>query len=433
MMIIGILRPFVLCCVFILVLTGCQTIKTSIGKGAIKKELKSPIFTSQFTGMVLFDPESKEYLYDTNGDLYFTPASNTKILTALACLETFNDSIPSFSYHELADTIYLEPLGDPTVLHPDFPHQPVIHKLRDKTVQIRFPDAPLTPFGPGWAWDDYQFSFQPQIAWFPLYANEVRIYKEDTLKVIPDFFADYINVLTGEKPGNFIYREQKFNLFHIWMESDTSTFERKIPFDYSEELVLELLSDTLNKPVRHVNNLNSGLYGTLYNQATLPVLALMMLRSDNFLAEQLLVTAARKSGYKNMQAYRNYLLSKWQFLPAAIQWVDGSGLSRYNLVTPKVLVAVLDRIYQTQDWRTIATIFPTGGYSGTIKDWYSGYPPYVFAKTGTLSNNHSLSGFIKTNSGKTLIFSIMNNHYTRPVDEVKKEMQTLLETIRRRY
>ncbi len=120
-------------------------------------------------------------------------------------------------------------------------------------------------------------------------------------------------------------------------------------------------------------------------------------------------------------------------LSTPIQWVDGSGLSRYNLFTPRALVEILALIYGQLSWNEITMIFPTGGVSGTLKNWYPGNPPYVFAKTGTLSNNHCLSGYIKTNSDRILIFSFMNNNYLSPVSDVKREMQRVLEAVRDAY
>lgn len=418
--------------VLVAVSSSCTSMKKVFVSRDIQRSLKnSEIFRNQFTGFVLYDPEKKEFIAKHNSNLYFTPASNTKILTTLSSIEAFGDSIPTFLYAERNDSIYLEPLGDPSFLHVDFPEQPTFQKLMDKNVLIHFPDEELTAFGPGWAWDDYEYNFQTERSWFPVYGNEVRIINEQKLHVIPDFFEDYVDINIGAKQGSRVYRERKFNLFNIWMEQENSPFERKIPFDYSKELVLRLLSDTLNNRVAEINHLPDLSYDTLYNQSFLPVLALMMQRSDNFLAEQLLVLAARKSGFTNVNAFRKQKIAEWSsFLPAPIQWVDGSGLSRYNLVTPETLVSVLNEIYQKLEWWKIATIFPTGGESGTIKYWYYGNPPYIYAKTGTLSNNHSLSGYIRTRSGKTLIFSLMNNHYTRPVAEVKTEMEKFLESIR---
>ncbi len=79
--------------------------------------------------------------------------------------------------------------------------------------------------------------------------------------------------------------------------------------------------------------------------------------------------------------------------------------------------------------------FPAGGESGTIEDWYPGNPePYIYAKTGSLSNNHCLSGYLLTKSGKTLIFSsFMNNHFMESSSEIKNRMQSIFEEIRDTY
>lgn len=420
-------------CVLIFCISSCTSIKNLSGSRQIDQSLKhSEIFSNQFTGFVLFDPITGEYLKEHNADLHFTPASNAKIFTTLACLSTLNDSIPSFLVSDNPDTLEITPFGDPTFLHIDFPYQPVVRKFMHRPIIINLPADPLTPFGPGWAWDDYQYSFQSERAWMPIYANEVRIFNDDTLHVVPDFFSDYVNLYVGDKPGSLVYRDREYNLFNIWMEYDTSSFERKIPFDYSDELLATLLSDSTMSDVQiRRSDINIG-SDTLYNQSLLPVLAVMMQRSDNFLAEQLLVVAARASGYIQLQSFRQIQLAKWG-IANEVTWVDGSGLSRYNLFTPRALVKVLNQIYERETWQNIGYMFPNGGVSGTIKDWYYSDEPYVFAKTGTLSNNHCLSGFIVTNSGRKLIFSFMNNNYLTPVSQVKTAMQSILEVIRDTY
>ena len=81
-------------------------------------------------------------------------------------------------------------------------------------------------------------------------------------------------------------------------------------------------------------------------------------------------------------------------------------------------------------------LFPllaTGGKSGTIRNWYGGDVPHVFGKTGTLSNNDCLSGFLVTRSGKTLIFSFMNSNFTAPTNEIRGNMQSILKLIYENY
>ena len=125
-------------------------------------------------------------------------------------------------------------------------------------------------------------------------------------------------------------------------------------------------------------------------------------------------------------------------LPQEPQWVDGSGLSRYNMFTPKSIIRLLEAI--DEEYANDSNLFhllPAGGESGTISNWYAPQgkrkEPYVYAKTGTLSNNHSLSGYLLTNSGKKLYFSFMNNHYIGSSSKVKKEMDKVLWYIHGNY
>ncbi|MEO0333920.1 MAG: D-alanyl-D-alanine carboxypeptidase, partial [Bacteroidota bacterium] len=83
----------------------------------------------------------------------------------------------------------------------------------------------------------------------------------------------------------------------------------------------------------------------------------------------------------------------------------------------------------------IKTRCAAGGVSGTIENWY-GNPegePYVFAKTGTLSNKHALSGFLFTRSGKKLIFSFMHNNYITSSSVLKVEMEQILRQLYEEY
>ncbi len=123
----------------------------------------------------------------------------------------------------------------------------------------------------------------------------------------------------------------------------------------------------------------------------------MMEVSDNFLAEQLLFLASSTlSDTLNSEKARQFVLKNHlSDLKQPPRWVDGSGLSRYNLFTPESIVHVLHKLYLEIPRERLLQFFPTGGVSGTLEDWYSGDPePYLYAKTGSLSNNHCLSGYL---------------------------------------
>ena len=169
----------------------------------------------------------------------------------------------------------------------------------------------------------------------------------------------------------------------------------------------------------------SNQWETLYTNADEKLYRALLQNSDNGIAEALLLMIANKiNGEMQTKLAIDTILKEWNtWLPDPVEWVDGSGVSRYNMITPRTLVKVLQKIYNSIGWQEITTLFPQGGVSGTIK----GYTfPNVYAKTGTLRHNHNLSGYLINNKGKLLVFSIMVNHFTAPDSEVKKGIGELL-------
>ncbi len=96
---------------------------------------------------------------------------------------------------------------------------------------------------------------------------------------------------------------------------------------------------------------------------------------------------------------------------AAWDLSDGSGMSIYNRVTPR-LVARFLRWTTTQTWgAAFRDTLPIGGVDGTLSRRFKGtlLEGKIFAKTGTLAGTNALSGFLVTAKGETLIFSVYAN------------------------
>lgn len=419
----------------LLLLISCSSVKNVAVDNDINRKLKqSSLFNNQFTGFSLFDIQEDKFIAGYNDTKCFTPASNTKILTMYTALKSFEDSVPALIYKRFEETLMVQPVGDPTFLHPDFDYQPAYTFLKENShIHIVWPINDIKPFGPGWAWEDYVYDFQPQRSWWPIYGNRTRVVKkDDSITVVPPFFEDYVEIFKKRRVGESVERDLKYNLFRIYTDNDTSDFKRVIPFDYSKELLGQLLLDTLKQDVRFVESLMIK-PDTLYTHHIDSVVKVMMIDSDNFLAEQLLLTSAWKHGYTSYDSFIKHVKLIWLNDMNEFVWVDGSGLSRYNLIAPVDVVRMLKRSSETFGFERIKNLLPIGGQNGTLEAWYGAEEPYIFAKTGTLSNNYNVSGFMKTRSGKWMIFSFMNNHFTVPLDTLKEEIQTLLEAVRDSY
>ena len=155
-----------------------------------------------------------------------------------------------------------------------------------------------------------------------------------------------------------------------------------------------------------------------------------MHRSDNFYAEQslLMVSHERLGVMDDAAIIDTFLANDFKGMPQKPRWVDGSGLSRYNLLTPQDFVFVLDKMKNEFDWKRITTIFASGG-NGTLGNYYQNLHGQIFAKTGSLSNNTALSGYLVTHTGKTLIFSILVSNHTLPASSVRGAVETFLKYV----
>src|SRR5213075_2845664 len=97
-------------------------------------------------------------------------------------------------------------------------------------------------------------------------------------------------------------------------------------------------------------------------------------------------------------------LETWGITRDSWQLIDGSGLSRRDVVTPDTLVAILRRMYDQSDVSPWMAAFPIAGRDGTLAARMKGTAAEnnVRAKTGTMSNVRSLAGYVRTRDGERL-------------------------------
>jgi D-alanyl-D-alanine carboxypeptidase/D-alanyl-D-alanine-endopeptidase (penicillin-binding protein 4) len=206
--------------------------------------------------------------------------------------------------------------------------------------------------------------------------------------------------------------------------------------DLGKQTFLQLLEDTLHMKIGDWSYLHAHtmLPNVIYSQPTDSLFKPMMHRSDNFFAEQTLLMASNeKLGYMSDRNMIDTLLkTDLKDIPQKPKWVDGSGLSRYNLFTPQSFVYILGKMKNEFGWNRMKNILPTGG-EGTISSYYKKDAGFIFAKTGTLSNNCALSGYLITKKNKVLVFSVLANNYQTSATPVRRAVEKFLQYIRDKY
>lgn len=406
---------------------------------ALVKELKrTELELKDHTGFALYDPERKKFLMEFQSDRYFTPASNTKIFTFYASLKLLGDSTISLKYIQRNDSLIFWGMGDPAFLNPDtYSNGKPLEFLQSQPGKLYFSASNFQTesLGPGWAWDDYSYAYSAERSPLPLYGNLISIKRDSsTFRINPPRFFEHFTEATESREYETVERELDNNRL-TYFPGKLNGSEWKVPVRYSSDLVVDLLSDTLKRTVEEITWSLPEDAKELQGVPLDSVYRVMMQESDNFIAEQLLMQCAAvvSDTLKPEIAIDHVIKYYLNDLPDKPRWVDGSGLSRYNLFTPRSIVMLWDKIQSEMPQERLFTLLAVGGRNGTIKDWYHNEVPYIFGKTGTLSNNHSLSGYLVTRKGKILIFSMMNNNYLATTTEVRKRMEKVLFTIHEKF
>lgn len=406
-------------------------------KRKILKDLKElPGFENAFIGFSLYDPINDKVIAEQYADQYMTPASVTKLFTYNSANSYLLNTLHALEYIIKGDTLIFWSNGYPLTLHPDHPDSTVIDFLAGSDKELFYWSRPIEDerFGPGWGWDDYLGYYGAEKSLFPIYGNSVKVIIDNENKefsTIPDHpgFRFTENDSLGTQAR--VSRDEFWNEFEIQYkkleESDTIKIDTIVrPFRYSDALFVDLLGEVTGKKIQQIDSFQRpDQFETLDGVPADSLYKWMLQPSDNLFAEQILMMVSSTisdtlSTEKAIESFKDIALVKEQV------WKDGSGLTRYNMFKPNEVKDLL-RFF---DQNKMTKLLPQGQTSGTLKDWYT---PNVYAKTGTLSNNHSLAGYIKTDSGKALIFVMMANHYTSSTATIRESFGIILEKIRKAY
>ena len=346
-------------------------------------------------------------------DVYMTPASNVKISTLLGSIY-YGDSIPVINYKVSNDTLKISPTGYPLLLHPKYRDKDLAKFIKKyKHIVYHTPKIELSKYGPGWAWDDYNSYYQAERSEMPIYGNVVQIIKNSNgdIEVTPNRYK----IIFDYDQKKIIHRSETENKFFI--NPSLIKFGDTIysPFITSRKNTISLLENSLGNKVEFNKNKLKD-YSSLNSTRVNEIYSAILKDSDNLISESI---AANISFRLNDTISVDKGVKLIQDISEQIELFDGSGLSRYNLVTPRSVILSLLDIYNLIGFERIKKIFPENYIIQNEED-------FVWGKTGTLKNNHNYSGYIITDKRKLYVFSIMINHFTKELDIIENAISDFL-------
>ncbi|HEX2095604.1 MAG TPA: D-alanyl-D-alanine carboxypeptidase/D-alanyl-D-alanine-endopeptidase [Longimicrobiaceae bacterium] len=439
-------------------------------------------FARAHWGVLVRSLDTGATLYRRDSGRMFVPASNMKVVTGAAALEALG---PEFRYRTrlsatgpvqdgtLRGDLVVEGSGDPTISarfggDPRAVFRAWADSLRARGIQRvagrlvgdddAFDDVPL---GRGWAWDDVDAPYSAEVSALEL--NEgmasVRVAPGaragEPARVALDPPTGYVpmanravTAAAGTRVTVEVARDPEGTGIVVSgaVPLDTMGVEEGVAVRDNTRYFATVLRETLQAAGIEVQGVaadadalpeaeRSAVRTTLFAHASPPlreILPVFLKPSQNQIGEILLKTLGRElRGEGSAQAGRavtDSLVRMWGLDPRQLAQADGSGLSRYNLVSPELLAGILERMTRSPHREVWNAALPVAGVDGTLAGRLRGTPLQgrVHAKTGTLSGVRALSGYLPGPDGERLVFSILLNHHTLTAREADRVIDAAL-------
>lgn len=431
---------------------------------AIEDALADPSMDGVGRAVHVVSLDRGDVLYSNEADRLYTPASNLKLFTAASALLGLG---PDYRFtttlvatrtdrgDTLRGDLVLIGRGDPDLVTSD------LAALADTLLSlgVRFVAGDLraddswfdaVEWGPGWMWDDGPFWYWPYVGALTLEDNVVTVVVRpgaapgDTVTVTIDpptgYMAVNVRAVTSHPDSGSTLEvvrhwTPKANVIDVEgtmpAGADSVVAIRTVedPALYAVTVFAELLeergigvggsvrrgpvgpAEAVDTIARHVSD---SLAASVRNFLKI---------SDNLTGEQLVKalgaeTAGPPGSYETgLAAERRILAAEAGLDTTRMRLADGSGVSRYNLVTARSIVGLLSVMHARADLRPIwRSALPVAGVDGTLEERMRGTPAEgrARAKTGTLAGVTALSGYVPSATGEELAFSIVFEFFTGP-------------------
>lgn len=405
-------------------------------------------------GIVVKSMKYGDVLYTRNAQKTFVPASILKVFTAEAALlylgsdykfqTNFYTDSPKINNGVINGNLYLVHSGDPSLTYKDLIElmdtlkAQQIHQINGN-VYIDTTAYDDINYGPGWIWDDTRYCYAAPISASIINHNCLSFHVApgkavgNAANIIENsnFFYTPIQNSVTTKPAN-----TRSCYIRLTTNPDSTIFINGcLPKGHYGEGISTVISDVIeyNKAllrtlfrrsgVQVLGNISSGtapakltIVASHVSKPLHELLTEMLKKSDNIIAgsvfKKLGETYTKKPGsWENGSVAVSKILAKTAGVNTSdMNVLDGSGLSRFNKITPKQMLHVLDFAYHNNatNYDFISGL-PVAGVDGTLKHRLGNIAWKVRAKTGTMKGVNALAGYAMTRDKEPLAFVIIVN------------------------
>lgn len=419
--------------------------------------LNDPLLKTSEVGITVFDLTTGESLFRYQDEKLYRPASTEKVITsvtALARLGTDYTMDTRLQYtgqienDTLKGNLYLIGGFDPELMDEDLDslveavYRSGIRFIADTLVA----DVSMTDsvyWGPGWSWDDVPYSFQPYLS--PLMLNRgcvdvtVTPTKKDSLPdvacvPVSDFYKVDNDALSYQPDAGKLTVTRNWlhhgNLIHV-SGNASKTVTKTLSINDSKHFFLHTFANRLREKGIEVSTAGFAecpqpdsltVISSIYTleRPIGEVLKQMMKESDNLCAESMFYHLASQyapkkyvSAEDGTDAINSFMKEVLGFNPEHYRIADGSGVSLYNYVSPRLMLEYLKyAYYHPEIFQPFYESLPIAGVDGTLEHRMKKTKAYrkVHAKTGTVTGVSSLAGYAKASNGHQLAFVIINQN-----------------------
>ena len=429
-----------------------------------------PNFDNANWGVVIQSLETGEYFYRRNANKLFIPASDLKLFTTAAGLillgpeYIFSTNIlmnGNMDGSVLDGDLFVRGRGDPTIsgrFYDDDKYK-VYNDWADSLSNIGIDEITGNiigddnsfdnlGLGKGWAWDDESYWFSAPSGAISFNDNVVdivvKVNNEKNIPVITTnpstkyiVFINNVSVVPADSITSInVYRQSGTNIVNVFgtikrLDSIKTYVTVNNPTQYSMVVLKSVLQnkdisvDGFAMDIDDISKLpsekNLKLLFTYYSPPLKEIIKVINKNSENFYSEQLLKTIGlEEEGFgsaDNGVKAEDMVFREMGILPEGMNIVDGSGLSRLNLVSPHQIVTLLNYMFKNKYFIPFFNSLPIAGVDGTLgkRMKKTKAENNLRAKTGTHIGVSSISGYVYTLDNEPVSFSIIANNYNVPV------------------